>query len=264
MLSAINVMEIAAYSPLPQYSGITFDSEDFQQLEGEFYALAYEIAVNTTQQYHDAETIIDGLSTFYHSLRKRGLTDKESPEYLYFDARINAEISMMLLIHKSARARGYFYKAFASAQRAVSFGRDYSNFYALYAFLQNQIVIFEGLITSLLYLTTISQLNEQALILDRRNPLAWQATGLFYLYTPRGYGGNPNQAILSFKRVITLGNNYWRWWGQLWLAYSYFREGSRTQALSTINHLRLEAPHSFFLFHFAEAIQNNRDPLLEP
>jgi len=260
MGALVSLSGCASLSDEEGASGVTFSSEPFLALERDFYLLAYNVIANEGNRYEDIAVTLDAYMRFYDRIAGAGIRDSESLEYLYFDALIKKEITNTLLGSDREEADGYYRAALESARAAAGQNIRFANAYSLLASILNQSFNVVGTGEGLGTLTLSQKLLNRALALDADNPSAWETRGILYLYTPIGYGGDYNLAINAFAMQAEHPYPYHKFWGRIWLSLSYFIEGRRAEALSTIAELRQEAPQSLFLNEFAAAMESGERP----
>ena len=109
--------------------------------------------------------------------------------------------------------------AIRSAERAVQLEPNDSNAHALLGDLCGRKIGLGGIFAGMKYGPKGEDQMRRAVKLDPRNPYAYDCLGRRYLFAPRAFGGNIENAIQNFQKAINLNPTYDEGWAWLGIAY---------------------------------------------
>ena len=232
--------------------------EPARNLAHEIYDYTYGQIIGSAPDA-DADAIITGFEPWF---RRAQQFPAESVEYLYLSAFLNRILFSALGSIDGDLAAEHWRLAFEFGRRAAQKEGDYADVYALFAAISGQsfqVIGSEGLA----YVELTDKMIKRALQLDGKNALAWETQGFFFLFTPRGYGGDAKKAVKAFQKAAESDINYIRLWAQVWLSAAYFENGRAQEARVLISKTLSEAPHQPYIRFARDQIYNNKNPLFQ-
>jgi tetratricopeptide (TPR) repeat protein len=130
------------------------------------------------------------------------------------------------------------------AKHAIELDDRSSDAHALLGDLYGRKIGLGGAFAGMRYGPKANAETERAFQLDANNPRAYAVVGRKYLFAPKIFGGDLNQAIESFQKATTLDPHYDE--AFVWLAIAYRKRGDSEQAKAALAEaLRLNSRSAF-------------------
>ncbi len=149
----------------------------------------------------EEKPLVDARDAFTQLTQKSG----SNQAYFYNLARVDFYITDFYSARRDNKAaERSLDEAITAAQHAITLDDKSSNAHSLLADLYGRKISFGSFFAGMRYGPKVEAENKKALELDPDNPRVQASLGRQYLFAPKMFGGDLNQAVASFRKAVQL------------------------------------------------------------